>query len=195
MLECKSGAGQSGEGDRLLWLAGPRSLLDVERAVLVRQTVTRRGQGRAASLNLQILDNATLMLRESAHAWLPDRFAHVDGPNCAAAETRMDTQRKALGHIPTHLVSFPRYKALLSPAHRILSALVEFSGAVDTGGTLPEPTRTLLAGHALMALTVAALQDAAAGSKAPELVNRPGVQLFSAAVARPCAGKLNRQVS
>lgn len=162
ILECKSGAGQSGEGDRLLWLSGLRSFVGVERAVLVRQSVTRRGQGLAAALDLQILDAETLTTREVANGWIPERFAHIDGQACTAAETRMDTQLKALGHVPAQLVAFLRFKSLLAPAHRILSALVEYSGIADRGGALPEPTRTLLASHALMALTMAAVQDAAA---------------------------------
>lgn len=161
ILECKSGRSQSGEGDRLLWLAGLQSMLHVDRAVLVRQTITRRGQAIASALRLQILDNATLSQRESAHAWLPERFAHIDGPACVSAETRMDTQLKGLGHIPSDLVAFLRFNSLLAPAHRGLAMLVELGGVIDDGGVLPHPTRTLLAGHALQALAIAALQDAA----------------------------------
>lgn len=162
LLECKSGAGQSGEGDRLLWLAGLRAFVRGDRAVLVRQTITRRGQGIASSLGIGILDNATLERRESAHGWLPDRFAHVDGPACVAAETRMATQLKALGHVPADLVSFLRFKVLFAAPHRILSALVELAGVVERGPVLPVPTRTVLAAHALQALTLAGLQYAVA---------------------------------
>ena len=73
----------------------------------------------------------------------------------------MDTQLKGLGHIPAHLVAFLRFNSLLAPAHRSLAVLVELGGVIDSGGILPHPTRTLLAGHAVQTLTVAALQDAA----------------------------------
>jgi len=161
ILECKSGRGQSGEGDRLLWLAGLQKRLSVERAVLVRQTITRRGQALASALGLQILDVPNLTRREAAQAWLPDRFAHVDGEACTAAETRTDVQIKGLGHIASELVAFLRYQSLLQPSHRNLAALVALRRSVDPGGVLPVPTRSILAGHALQTLALAALQDAA----------------------------------
>jgi hypothetical protein len=160
-LECKSGRGQSGEGDRLLWLAGLRTLLGVERAVLVRQTITRRGRALAGSLGLQILDVPTLAQREAGHAWLPDQFAHIDGPACIAGEARTDVQLRGLGHIPSDLVAFLRHQSLLAPSHRSLAALAALRSAVEHGGVLPTPTRPILAGHALLTLTLAALQDAA----------------------------------
>ncbi|GAA3128155.1 hypothetical protein GCM10020255_000990 [Rhodococcus baikonurensis] len=40
------------------------------------------------------LDVATLAGREAAHAWLPARFGHLEGDECAAAELRTDTQLK-----------------------------------------------------------------------------------------------------
>ncbi len=94
ILECKSGKGQSGEPDRLLWLAGLQQFLGFERAVLVRQTASRRGRGLARPLGLRTLDVATLAGREAAHAWLPARFGHLEGDECAAAELRTDTQLK-----------------------------------------------------------------------------------------------------
>jgi hypothetical protein len=160
-IECKSGRGQSGEGDRLLWLSGLRSLLGVDRAVLVRQTITRRGQALASALGIQILDVPTLAQREAAHAWLPDRFAHIDGPACSAAESRTDTQLKGLGNIPSDLVAVLRHQALLQPSHRNLTALAALKPVIDKGGVLPTPTRWILAGHALQALALAAIQDAA----------------------------------
>ena len=159
-LECKSGRGQSGEGDRLLWLSGLQKLLGVERAVLVRQTITRRGHALASDLGLQILDIPNLTQREAAQAWLPDRFAHVDGPACMAAEARTDVQIKGLGHIPSELVAYLRHQSLLQPSHRNLAALVALRRSVDPGGVLPLPTRPILAGHALQTLALAALQDA-----------------------------------
>ena len=160
-LECKSGRGQSGEGDRLLWLSGLQKLLGVERAVLVRQTITRRGQALAAALDLRILDVPTLIQREAAHAWLPDRFAHIDGPACITAERRTDTQLKGLGHIRSGLVGFLRHQSVLQPSYRNLASLVALRTSVDPGGVLPVPTRGILAGHALQTLALAALQDAA----------------------------------
>jgi len=176
-LECKSGRGQSGEGDRLLWLSGLRTLLDIDRAVLVRQTITRRGQVLAATLGLQILDMSTLSQRESAHAWLPDRFAHVDGSACSAAEARTDVQLRGLGHIPSKLVAFLRHQSLLSPSHRSLTALVALRRAMEYGGVLPTPTRFILAGHALQSLTLAALQDAATLDTVPEPQLRHRIEL------------------
>jgi hypothetical protein len=159
-LECKSGRGQSGEGDRLLWLSGLQRLLGVDRAVLVRQTITRRGQSLASALGLHILDVPTLAQREAAHAWLPDRFAHVDGQACLTAEARTDVQLKGLGHIPSDLVAFLRHQSLLQPSHRNLAALVALRAAVEPGGVLPVPTWRVLAGHALQSLALAAIQDA-----------------------------------
>ncbi|WKN52376.1 hypothetical protein HJ581_0000010 (plasmid) [Rhodococcus opacus] len=160
ILECKSGKGQSGEPDRLLWLAGLQRFLGFERAVLVRQTVSRRGRGLARTLGLRTLDVPTLAGREAAHAWLPERFGHIDGEECAAAELRTDTQLKGLGYIPSHLVAFLRFDALRSTPHLILQAIASLGRAVDKGGALPNPTRVILAGHALIALTAAALADA-----------------------------------
>ncbi len=160
ILECKSGKGQAGEPDRLLWLAGLQRFLGFERAVLVRQTVSRRGRGLAGALGLRTLDVATLAGREAAHAWLPERFGHVDGVECLAAEHRTDTQLKGLGHIPPDLVAFLRFDALRSEPHRILRAVASLGRAVEGGGVLPSPTRGVLAGHALIALMAAALADA-----------------------------------
>jgi hypothetical protein len=176
-LECKSGRGQSGEGDRLLWLSGLQKLLSIERAVLVRQTITRRGQALATALGLQILDVPTLGQREAAQAWLPDRFAQVDGPACVAAEARADLQLKGLGHIPSELVAFLRHQSLLQPSHRNLTALVALRGSVDPGGVLPLPTRQILAGHALQTLALAALQDAARLDAEPPTQVRRRIEL------------------
>lgn len=160
ILECKSGKGQAGEPDRLLWLSGLQRFLGFERAVLVRQTVSRRGRGLARALGLRTLDVETLAGREKAHAWLPERFAHVDGPECAAAEQRSDTQLKALGQIPSELVAFLRYDALRAEPHRVLRAIASLGRAAEAGGVLPNPTRLVLAGHALISLISAALADA-----------------------------------
>lgn len=159
ILECKSGRGQAGEPDRLLWLAGLRQYLGFDRAVLVRQTVSRRGRGLARTLGLRILDVPTLTSRESAHGWVPERFAHIQGPECAAAEARTDLQLKGLGHLTPELVGFLRFDALRAQPHECLRAVAALGRAADAGGVLPNPTRLVLAGHALTALLVAALSD------------------------------------
>lgn len=160
ILECKSGKGQAGEPDRLLWLAGLQKFLGFARAVLVRQTVSRRGRGLARALGLRTLDVPTLTARETAHAWVPEGFAHVDGPECIAAEARTDTQLKGLGHLPPELVAFLRNDALRAEPHECLRAISSLGRAAESGGVLPVPTRLVLAGHAVIALMVAALSDA-----------------------------------
>ena len=161
ILECKSGSGQAKEPDRLLWLAGLQRYLRFDRAVLVRQTVSRRGRALARELGLKVLDVERLSAREAAHAWLPERFAHVDGEECSVAESRTDTQLKGLGYIPAELVAFLRHEALRSDSHEALRAVANLGRAIAKGGTLPSPTREVLAGHALVALLLSALADAA----------------------------------
>jgi hypothetical protein len=143
VLECKSGKGQSGEPDRLFWLSGLQRYLTADRAVLVRQTISRRGRIVATRLGVEVQDVATLSMRESAHAWLPERFAHVGGEACLSAETRTDTQLKALGHIPTDLVAFIRYDSLLASPNAVLSALMSLGEAIKGGNSLPDPTRII----------------------------------------------------
>lgn len=161
ILECKSGSGQAKEPDRLLWLAGLQKYLRFDRAVLVRQTISRRGRALARGLGLKVLDVSRLSTREAAHAWLPAEFGHIDGAECAAAESRTDTQLKGLGHIPADLVAFLRHDALRSEPQEALRAVQSLGRATANGGVLPSPTREVLAGHALVALLVAALGDAA----------------------------------
>ena len=160
ILECKTTKGQSGEPDRLLWLAGLQRYTRTGRAVVVRQTITQRGRAIATVLGLQILDIATLTARETAPAWVPARFAHVDGPGCMAAETRTDTQLKGLSHIHGGLVGFLRHDFLLADSRRSLNALQALGTAAASGGVLPQPTPAVLAGHALSVLLMAATQDA-----------------------------------
>lgn len=161
ILECKSGSGQAKEPDRLLWLAGLQKYLKFDRAVLVRHSVSRRGRALARILELKVLDVARLSTREAAHAWLPDTFAHIDGPECTAAESRTDTQLKGLGHIPADLVAFLRHDALRSDTPEILRAVANAGRVTSQGGVLPSPTREVLAGHATLALLLAATGDAA----------------------------------
>lgn len=160
ILECKSGKGQAKEPDRLLWLAGLQRYLRFDRAVLVRQTISRRGRALARALNLRTIEAETLLSREASHAWVPDRFAHIDGPECIAAEARADVQLKGLAHIPAELVAFLRHDALRAEPHSCLRAIATLGRTVDRGGVLPDPTRAVLAGHALIALVAAALSDA-----------------------------------
>ena len=161
ILECKSGSGQAKEPDRLLWLAGLQKYLEFDRAVLVRQSVSRRGRALARALGLKILDVARLTTREAAHAWLPDTFAHIDGAECFAAESRTDTQLKGLGHIPADLAAFLRHDALRSESHDALRAIANLGRVTSQGGVLPSPTREVLASHAIVALLLAATSDAA----------------------------------
>lgn len=161
ILECKSGSGQAKEPDRLLWLAGLQKYLKFDRAVLVRQSVSRRGRALARTLGLKVLDVARLSTREAAHAWLPETFAHIDGFECTAAESRTDTQLKGLGHIPADLVAFLRHDALRSDTPETLRAVANVGRVTNQGGVLPSPTREVLAGHATLALLLAATGDAA----------------------------------
>jgi hypothetical protein len=141
--------------------------LDAERAVLVRISASQRGISLARSLGVHLLNGATLAAREKAHAWLPERFAHVDGDECRAAETRADTQLRAFGELPSSLLRFLRHDALLSPSHEILGALVALRNAVTTCGVLPDPLGVVLASHALVGLVLATLIDAARSETLP----------------------------
>lgn len=159
VLECKTTKGQAGEPDRLLWLSGLQRLAGTQRAVLVRQTITQRGRTIAKALDLQIMDMQTLSSREAGHAWVPDRFAHIHGPGCEAAERRTDTQLKGLSHIPSGLVAFLRFDSLLADSPQSLNTLVALR-ATASNGVLPNPTAMVLASHALIVLLLAAIRDA-----------------------------------
>ncbi len=158
--ECKSGSGQSGEPKELVWLAGFRQLLRLDRVTLVRPAVSSRGRELARRLNISTLDNATIMRREAANQWLPDRFAHLDGRECTAAEARTDAQLRGLPDLPTALTQFLRADALLAAPGALLAAVEAFGDAVAEQGALPDPAATVLAGHALFAIVLAAVQDA-----------------------------------
>jgi hypothetical protein len=159
-LECKSGKGQSGEPMTLVWLAGFRQLMGLERVVYVRPSVSSRARGLAKRLDIGVLDEATLATREKAIAWLPQRFAHVDGPECAAAERRTDTQLKGLPFLQSELTQFLRNEALLADSHEVLAALEGLGAATDRQGILPSPASHILGGHALVALITAGIADA-----------------------------------
>jgi hypothetical protein len=160
ILECKSSHTSGGEADRLFWLAGLQDFVGADRAVLVRQTVSGRGRTIASSLGLHILDMRQLESREAAHAWLPERFGHLGGAGCTAAEKRMTTQLKGLANIPSEQVAFVCYEAALAAPNRIVAALHGLGESVAGAGPIPEPTGTVLAGHSLVALLVAATIDA-----------------------------------
>jgi hypothetical protein len=160
VLECKSGKGQSGEPYTMVWLAGFRQLLGLDRVTLVRQTVSGRGQSLARRLGIIAIDEASVARREAAHAWLPERFAHLDGPACMAAETRTDTQLKGLPDIPTSLAKFLRGEALLSDSPAQLAAVYRLGVAIEQQGVLPDPCSKVLSSHALVSVILAGLQDA-----------------------------------
>lgn len=159
-LECKSSKGQSGEPMTLVWLAGFRQLMDLDRVFYVRPSVSSRARALAKRLDIGVLDEATLATREKEIVWLPQRFAHVDGPDCADAERRTDAQLKGLPFLHSELIRFLRYEALLSDSHRILAALEGLGAAMDRQGSLPNPASHILGGHAVMALVMAGIADA-----------------------------------
>jgi hypothetical protein len=159
-LECKSGRGQSGEPYTLVWLAGFRQLMSLDRVTLVRQTVSTRGRAVARKLGIAVLDEASLASREKAHAWLPERFAHIDGAACLAAESRTDTQLKGLPDLPVAVTKFLRGGGLMADSPALLSAVDAFGKSVEKQGGIPEPAATVLSSHALVAVILAALQDA-----------------------------------
>lgn len=159
--ECKSGSGQSGEPVTLVWLAGFRQLLSLDRVVFVRPTISSRGRALARRLNIAVLDERTLASREEAVAWVPERFAHIDGEACLTAEARTDTQLKGLPEISGSLTGFLRHEALLADSHALLAAVGSLGAAVRRQGVLPEPCASVLSGHALTAIILAAVQDAA----------------------------------
>ena len=160
VLECKSGKGQSGEPYTIVWLAGFRQLLKLDRVTLVRQTVSRRGVALARRLGVFVMDEETVRRREEAHAWLPATFAHLDGAACMNAELRADVQLKGLPDIPAGLAKFLRGEALLSDSPTLLAAVHSFGRAAERQGGLPDPASRILSGHALISIILAGLQDA-----------------------------------
>jgi hypothetical protein len=159
-LECKSGKGQSGEPMTLVWLAGFRQFLRLDRVVFVRPTVSSRGRALARRLDIAVLDEPTIAAREEGHRWLPERFAHLDGEACTAAESRTDTQLKGLPELRTSLTHFLRSEALLAQPPALLAAVQSLGVSAGRQGVLPEPAATILGSHALIAVIFAGLQDA-----------------------------------
>ncbi|MFD4763263.1 hypothetical protein ACFWOJ_31745 [Streptomyces sp. NPDC058439] len=170
-MECKIGKSQ-GEPSTILWLAGFRQLLELDHVALVRQTVSPRGQALARKLNIVAMDEAAVGQKEKAHAWLPERFAHLDGPACATAEARTDTQLKGLPEIPAGLARFLRGDALLADSPELLRAVQAMGAAVERQGVLPDPAAQVLASHSLIAVLLAALQDAGRLDHVPERMLR-----------------------
>ncbi|BBX94142.1 hypothetical protein H5U98_22785 [Mycolicibacterium boenickei] len=158
--ESKGGAGQKGEPYTLVWLAGFRQLLRLDRVAIMRQTISVRGRNLARQLGITAIDVEALTHREQGHAWIPERFAHVDGEHCTIAETRTDVQLKGLPDVPLDLTRFLRGHGVLSDAPALLSAVAQLGRASELQGVLPEPASQVLAGHALLALILAATRDA-----------------------------------
>jgi hypothetical protein len=158
ILECKSGAGQAGEPDRLLWLSGLRTLLMNPRAVLVRQTVSTRGRDLARRLQIETMDMKRLSERETFARWLPERFAHVGGRECELAERKSDELLKGIPEVSSDLVGYLRHESVLNPG-RALGVLTDLRLSVESV-ELPKPVDIVLAGHALVSLLLVALRDA-----------------------------------
>lgn len=158
--ECKSGRGQSGEPSTLIWLAGFRQLLKLGRVTFVRPTVSSRGRLLAKRLGILVLDERSLAAREAAIQWMPSRFAHVDGPECTAAEARTDVQLRGLPDLSASVAQFLRFEAMLADSPALLAGVEALGRGVRAQGGVPEPTSTVLASHALVAVVFAALQDA-----------------------------------
>lgn len=158
ILECKSGKGQAGEPDRLLWLSGLKTYVRAQRASLVRQTVSVRGRAIAGRLNINVMDVATLQKHEAAHAWLPDAFGHVGGLACSQAEALIDEYTKTSGEIPSGLISALRNDVWIAEPHTILGNLNALERYGESSASLQEMAGRALSGHALTALVVAALK-------------------------------------
>jgi len=159
IIECKSGSGQAGEPDRLLWLAGVRDYVRADRAMLIRSTVSTRGRLVASRLRLETMDLPRLEEREQGIVWMPDTFAHIGAPLCASAERDTDTAVTTLA-LPSDLVSFVRGDFVFQPA-RTLRSVVDLWATLD-GSAVPDRPRMMLASHSLVALIHAALIDSKA---------------------------------
>jgi hypothetical protein len=161
IIECKSARGQAGEQDRLLWLAGLRTLLGADRAVLVRESITGAGRDLSRKLSVDLLGSRELERRESDHQWMPEQFGLVGGSQSADWVRRTDEQVRTIGSLPSGLLAFLRHESLLAEPHRVLGAVATLADATRTGAILPEPAGTLLAADVLLALIVAALRTGA----------------------------------
>jgi len=160
VYECKSGGGETGEPDRLFWLAGFSRYLRADKAVLVRTSISSRGRELARRLGLETFDEATLARREAANAWLPAAFAHIGGLACEEAEKSATETLKKLGGVPDE-VSYLRDAAFLAPPHRALGAVARLNPILSDLGVLPDAAGTIVAGHGLVALLFATIRMAA----------------------------------
>lgn len=160
ILECKSGRGQAKEPDRLLWLAGLRDYVGVPRAALVRSTITERGRAMARRLRIETTDIRQIENRELAIAWLPGNFAHVGGYECGLAEKAADEQAKSLGYLSPSSMNFLKHEALFASSPSTLRALSDLRENLDGEAPLPTPLDIVVGGHALVALILAATEDA-----------------------------------
>ncbi|WP_131802187.1 hypothetical protein [Parafrankia soli] len=162
IAECKSVKGQSGEMDRLLWLAGLKKLVRADRAVLVRESVTASGRDLARALGIFIMGGQDLGRREADQTWVPETFGSIGvGPH-AEPYRKAGEQLKAFGDIPPGLITFLRHDAIVADPHQVLGALSTLSDVFRTASVLPEAVNTIIASDVLMALLLAALR--AAGS-------------------------------
>src|SRR6266540_4618035 len=158
IIECKSTRGQAGEQDRLLWLAGLRRFVGANRAVLVRESVTAAGRDLSRRLGVELLGLRELEQRELDHQWVPETLGVIgDGPDSEAMQ-KAEAQIKGIGDLPSGLVSFHRYDALVAEPHRVLGSLMSLGDITQAGTILPEPAGTIVAADALTALILAALR-------------------------------------
>ncbi len=158
ITECKSARSQSGEVDRLLWLAGLQRYIGADRAVLVRDAVSAGGREAARRLSLDLLGTRELDRRETDHRWVPEHFGKIGITPYVEAERRADGQLKKVGEFAPGLVSFLRDDALVAPPHRVLGAIVTLNDLLTRSTVVPDPLGTLLASDVLMALVVAAMR-------------------------------------
>ncbi len=155
IYECKSGRGQKGEPERLLWLKGVKTLLDADRAVLVREGATPNGRILSRKLGLEILDTFVLSRLEAECEWIPESFAHLSGSRFANAEREIATQLREIKGIPWQLIRFLWEDASTLPGYRALGGLMTLGETAGKYRFLPEPAKTMIAAYALSALVVA----------------------------------------
>lgn len=160
VFECKSGGGETGEPDRLFWLAGFSRYLRADQAVLVRTSISSRGRELARRLGLETFDEATLARREEANAWLPNAFAHIGGLACEEVEKSATETLKKLGGVPDE-VTYLRDSAFLAPPHRALGAVARLKPILANLGVLPDTTGIVVGGHGFVALLYATIRMAA----------------------------------
>ncbi|GAA1959380.1 hypothetical protein [Catenulispora subtropica] len=157
ITECKSTRGQAGEQDRLLWLKGMQSLVGADRASLVRESVSPAGRDVARRIGVDLIGGDELARREKVLDHMPDRFATIGATAFTDQAAKAAEQLKTIG-LRSGLVAFLEQDALLAEPHRVLGALLTLDEATKTGAVVPMPLASVLAGHSLQALLVAALR-------------------------------------